>query len=57
MYARERRRRILELLEASGRVTVTELAVDFDVASETVRRDLDQLAAELEEAGIEVLTA
>lgn len=46
MYARERRRRILELLEASGRVTVTELAVDFDITTETVRRDLDQLAAE-----------
>ena len=27
MYARERRRRILELLEASGRVTVTELEI------------------------------
>ena len=46
MYARERRRRILELLEASGRVTVTDLAVDFDITTETVRRDLDQLAAE-----------
>ena len=46
MYARERQRRILELLEGSGRVTVTDLAADFEVTTETVRRDLDQLAAE-----------
>ena len=46
MYARERQRRILELLEGSGRVTVTDLSADFEVTTETVRRDLDQLAAE-----------
>ena len=45
MYARERPRRILELLEGSGRVTVTDLAADFEVPTETVRRDRDQLAA------------
>lgn len=46
MYARERHRRILELLEQRGRVTVTDLAAVFAVTTETVRRDLDQLAAD-----------
>lgn len=44
MYARERHRQILEELSRSGRVAVTELSAQFDVAAETVRRDLDQLA-------------
>ena len=46
MYARERQRRILELLEGRGRVTVTALSAEFAVTTETVRRDLDQLAGE-----------
>lgn len=44
MYARERHRQILEELSRSGRVAVTDLSAQFDVAAETVRRDLDQLA-------------
>jgi DeoR family transcriptional regulator, fructose operon transcriptional repressor len=43
MYARERRRQILESLSRTGRVTVTELAARFAVTTETIRRDLDQL--------------
>src|SRR5699024_8999903 len=46
MYARERQRQILEVLGSSGRVTVTALAEQFAVTTETVRRDLDQLAAQ-----------
>ncbi|MGP9746671.1 DeoR/GlpR family DNA-binding transcription regulator [Brachybacterium sp. AOP29-B2-41] len=44
MYAPERRHRILDALTESGRVTVTDLAAQFEVATETIRRDLDQLA-------------
>ncbi|HEV7848184.1 MAG TPA: DeoR/GlpR family DNA-binding transcription regulator [Mycetocola sp.] len=43
MYAIERHERIAELLQASGRVTVTELADSLAVTAETVRRDLDVL--------------
>lgn len=43
MYAIERHERIAELLQASGRVTVTELADSLSVTAETVRRDLDVL--------------
>lgn len=43
-YAQERRGLILEALAADGRVAVTELAARFEVATETIRRDLDQLA-------------
>ncbi|PWH05093.1 DeoR/GlpR transcriptional regulator [Brachybacterium endophyticum] len=43
MYAQERQRQILDALEASGRVTVSALADTFEVATETVRRDLDDL--------------
>lgn len=46
MYARERQRQVLEVLAGSGRVTVTALAEHFEVTTETVRRDLDQLAAQ-----------
>src|SRR5699024_883134 len=44
MYARERRRQILDALTGSGRVAVTDLAARFEVTTETIRRDLDQLA-------------
>src|SRR5699024_4948127 len=44
MYARERQRQILDGLSRSGRVTVTDLAAHFEVTTETIRRDLDQLA-------------
>ncbi|MFU8946674.1 DeoR/GlpR family DNA-binding transcription regulator [Mycetocola zhadangensis] len=43
MYAIERHERIAELLQASGRVTVAELAESLSVTAETVRRDLDVL--------------
>ncbi|WP_193103202.1 DeoR/GlpR family DNA-binding transcription regulator [Brachybacterium sp. FME24] len=45
MYARERQRQILDELARSGRVAVTDLSAQFEVTTETVRRDLDQLAA------------
>jgi len=48
MYATERQGQILGRLEATGRVSVTELARAFDVTTETIRRDLDAL----EEAGV-----
>lgn len=43
MYAEERQQHIEALLAARGRVAVIDLATHFDVSSETVRRDLDQL--------------
>ena len=43
MYATERQESIALALEASGRVSVTQLAADLDVTAETVRRDLDSL--------------
>ena len=46
MYGSERRRRIMEHLAASGRVTVADLAQHLDVSAETVRRDLSQLETE-----------
>jgi DeoR family transcriptional regulator, fructose operon transcriptional repressor len=46
MYATERQEQIERLLETDGRVSVVELAGRFDVTTETVRRDLDQLEAE-----------
>ncbi|GAA2520013.1 DeoR/GlpR family DNA-binding transcription regulator [Rarobacter incanus] len=45
MYAKERRRVIIDLLYSEGRVAVSDLAIRFDVASETIRRDLDALAS------------
>src|SRR5918994_4511147 len=43
MYAMERQELIERLLLDEGRVSVVELARRFDVTTETVRRDLDQL--------------
>jgi DeoR family transcriptional regulator, fructose operon transcriptional repressor len=43
MYAMERQELIERLLLDEGRVSVIELARRFDVTTETVRRDLDQL--------------
>lgn len=43
MYAEERHQAIAELVAHRGRVSVTELASQFDVTTETVRRDLSQL--------------
>lgn len=47
MFAEERQRRIADLVSEAGRVSVTDLAADFDITTETVRRDL----AALERAG------
>jgi DeoR family fructose operon transcriptional repressor len=47
VFAEERQRRIAELVSDAGRVNVTDLAADFDITTETVRRDL----AALEKAG------
>ena len=44
LLAEERRRKILELLEREGRVTVSNLVREFDTSSVTVRGDLDLLA-------------
>lgn len=43
MYATERHEQIERLLIAEGRVSVVALAEQFDVTTETVRRDLDHL--------------
>lgn len=44
MLVLERQKKILDKLELTGSVRVTELAVEFDVTEETIRRDLDKLA-------------
>lgn len=43
MFAVERQKRILELLEENGAVWVSRLAEELDVTEETVRRDLEKL--------------
>src|SRR6202035_532323 len=40
VYAEERQRAILDLARAAGRVDVAALAVDHQVTTETIRRDL-----------------
>lgn len=45
MLSAERRRQITSLAAVQGRVTVTELARQFNVTAETIRRDLAQLNA------------
>lgn len=46
MLAAERHREILAVLAEKGGVRVTELAQQFDVTEETIRRDLDKLEAD-----------
>ena len=46
MLAIERRREILARLSVDGKVIVSELAKDFDVTEETIRRDLERLDKE-----------
>ncbi|MCL6443812.1 MAG: DeoR/GlpR family DNA-binding transcription regulator, partial [Alicyclobacillus sp.] len=46
MLPAERQQKIVELINERGSVRVTELSQLFDVTEETVRRDLDKLAAE-----------
>ena len=48
MLAIERRREILARLSVNGKVIVAELAKDFDVTEETIRRDLEKLDKERE---------
>ncbi len=43
MFAEERQRRIAEMVGEAGRVNVTDLARDFAITTETVRRDLAAL--------------
>ncbi|MPY82033.1 MAG: DeoR family transcriptional regulator [Actinophytocola sp.] len=43
MFAEERQQRIAERARSQGRVDVTALAADFDVTTETIRRDLTAL--------------
>lgn len=47
MYAEQRHLNILEAIESTGRVSVSALAKQFDVTTETVRRDLDHLASRM----------
>jgi DeoR/GlpR family transcriptional regulator of sugar metabolism len=46
MLAKERQREILNLLEAEGSIRVAELAREFKVTEETIRRDLDLMESE-----------
>ena len=46
MYAEQRHKQILDQLNATGRVAVSDLADGFAVTTETIRRDLDALAAQ-----------
>lgn len=46
MLAIERRRSIMSRLNTEGKVIVAELAKEFDVTEETIRRDLDKLEKE-----------
>lgn len=46
MLAIERRNTILSRLETDGKVIVSDLARDFDVTEETIRRDLEKLDKE-----------
>ncbi len=43
MFAIERQQRILEKLKEEGAVSVSKLSIEFSVAEETVRRDLEKL--------------
>ncbi len=43
MFALERQKKILEILEREGSVSVNKLSSAFDVTEETVRRDLEKL--------------
>jgi DeoR family fructose operon transcriptional repressor len=43
MYAEERQQAMAELVARRGRVSVADLAAQFGVTTETVRRDLDLL--------------
>ena len=44
LLSEERRRKILQLIERDGQVTITDLASRFSVSGVTVRSDLDALS-------------
>ncbi|MDO5662643.1 MAG: DeoR/GlpR family DNA-binding transcription regulator [Brachybacterium sp.] len=44
MYAQQRHAKILDTVNRAGRVAVADLATEFTVVPETIRRDLDQMA-------------
>ena len=46
MLAIERKNRILTILREDKHVVVSELAKNFEVSEETIRRDLDKLEKE-----------
>ncbi|WP_078412788.1 DeoR/GlpR family DNA-binding transcription regulator [Priestia abyssalis] len=46
LLAEERKKRIIELIEQQGKVRVNDLAHDFDVSTETIRRYLEELENE-----------
>ncbi|UOK58446.1 DeoR family transcriptional regulator [Bacillus sp. OVS6] len=46
LLAEERKRVIAELIEKQGKVKVNDLAKDFDVSTETIRRYLEELESE-----------
>src|SRR4051795_9223382 len=46
LLAEQRRRKILELIEQKGQITVRELVERFAVSSVTARGDLDELCSE-----------
>jgi DeoR family transcriptional regulator, fructose operon transcriptional repressor len=43
LLAEERKQRIIEMIEQQGKVKVNDLASDFDVSTETIRRYLEEL--------------
>src|SRR5687767_10290852 len=43
MYAEERQQAMAQLVTARGRLSVNQLAAEYDVTTETVRRDLSAL--------------
>lgn len=46
MYLEERQNAIAQLIDTAGSVTVTDLAVRFEVTEDCIRKDLRQLAAQ-----------
>jgi DeoR/GlpR family transcriptional regulator of sugar metabolism len=44
MFADERKSKILEIISREGNVNITDLSQEFNVSTETVRRDLSELS-------------
>mgnify|MGYP002512930217 CR=1 FL=1 len=51
MFALERQKKILEILDAEGSVQVSKLSTVLDVTEETVRRDLEKLEKQEKQEG------